>query len=128
LPTARISGVWQSAHVVGASLGGMIGQVIHARHPRRKRPDHPSKAGRATAAAIPGAHLVTYPGMGHDLPKPLWPSILEEIQKLTRVHAPAERTPAQELTFDDPRLRLQPTDIASFKPVATRPRRLQNVI
>lgn len=26
------------------------------------------KGGKATAAAIPGAKLVTYPGMGHDLP------------------------------------------------------------
>jgi pimeloyl-ACP methyl ester carboxylesterase len=37
------------------------------------------KGGRATAAAIPGARLVTYPGMGHDLPAALWPSILDEI-------------------------------------------------
>ncbi len=42
---------------------------------------HP-KAGRATAAAIPGARLVSYPGMGHDLPKELWPSIVEEIRRL----------------------------------------------
>lgn len=26
------------------------------------------EGGRATAAATPGARLVTYPGMGHDLP------------------------------------------------------------
>jgi pimeloyl-ACP methyl ester carboxylesterase len=38
-----------------------------------------SKGGRATAAAIPGARLVTYPGMGHDLPAALWPAILDEI-------------------------------------------------
>jgi pimeloyl-ACP methyl ester carboxylesterase len=37
--------------------------------------------GRATAAAVPGARLVTYPGMGHDFPRELWPSILEEIAK-----------------------------------------------
>ena len=29
--------------------------------------------GEATAAAIPGAQLVTFPGMGHDMPKELWP-------------------------------------------------------
>jgi len=28
--------------------------------------------GRAVAAAIPGAELITFEGMGHDLPKPLW--------------------------------------------------------
>ncbi|MGN9838843.1 alpha/beta fold hydrolase [Nonomuraea sp. H19] len=43
----------------------------------------PVAAGHATAAAIPGARLVTYPGMGHDLPRPLWPDIVAEITKLT---------------------------------------------
>ncbi|MEO3873875.1 alpha/beta hydrolase [Nonomuraea sp. B12E4] len=43
----------------------------------------PVAGGRATAAAIPGARLVTYPGMGHDLPVPLWPQITAEITKLT---------------------------------------------
>jgi pimeloyl-ACP methyl ester carboxylesterase len=38
--------------------------------------------GRATAAAIPGAKLVTYPGMGHDLPRPLWPRFQSEIAAL----------------------------------------------
>lgn len=42
---------------------------------------HP-RAGRATAAAIPGARLVTYPGMGHDLPRQLWPAMLEEIRAM----------------------------------------------
>jgi pimeloyl-ACP methyl ester carboxylesterase len=37
------------------------------------------KAGRATAAAIPGARLVIYPELGHDLPRELWPPILDEI-------------------------------------------------
>lgn len=40
------------------------------------------RAGRATAAAIPGARLVTYPGMGHDLPRELWPTIVDEIATL----------------------------------------------
>jgi hypothetical protein len=40
------------------------------------------KAGLATASAIPGARLVTYPGMGHDLPRALWPSIIDEIRTL----------------------------------------------
>jgi pimeloyl-ACP methyl ester carboxylesterase len=31
------------------------------------------KGGRSTAQAVPGARLVTYPGMGHDLPRALWP-------------------------------------------------------
>lgn len=49
-------------------------------------------AGRATAAAIPGARLVTYPGMGHDLPHELWPAMVDEIRVLadeaTRSHEP----------------------------------------
>ncbi len=35
--------------------------------------------GRATAAAVPGARLVTWPGMGHDLPRGMWPHIIGEI-------------------------------------------------
>ena len=35
--------------------------------------------GAATAAAIPGARLVTIPGMGHDLPEALWPRLVDEI-------------------------------------------------
>ncbi len=35
--------------------------------------------GAATAGAIPGARLVTYPGMAHDLPEALWPTFIEEI-------------------------------------------------
>ncbi len=34
---------------------------------------------RATAAAVPGSRLVTYPGMGHDLPRELWPAMINEI-------------------------------------------------
>ena len=36
-------------------------------------------AGEATADAIPGARLLTIPGMGHDLPEPLWPQVVEAI-------------------------------------------------
>lgn len=39
-------------------------------------------AARETADAIPGARLVTYPGMGHDLPRALWPDIVTEITTL----------------------------------------------
>jgi pimeloyl-ACP methyl ester carboxylesterase len=37
--------------------------------------------GRATAKAIPGAELDVIEGMGHDLPRNLWPRILEAIGK-----------------------------------------------
>lgn len=41
--------------------------------------------GRATAAAVPGSRLVMYPGMGHDLPRALWPTIVEEIRSIAGV-------------------------------------------
>ena len=37
--------------------------------------------GRATAAAIPGAELVLIEGMGHDLPRPLWPRLVDLIAR-----------------------------------------------
>jgi pimeloyl-ACP methyl ester carboxylesterase len=37
------------------------------------------EAGRETAAIIPGARLVTYPGLGHDLPRELWSAFADEI-------------------------------------------------
>jgi pimeloyl-ACP methyl ester carboxylesterase len=42
----------------------------------------PLAAGLATAAAIPGADLWTVPGMGHDLPRPLWPEMVTRIGSL----------------------------------------------
>ena len=39
-------------------------------------------AARATAKAIDGARLVVLPGVGHDLPAPLWPTIADEVRQL----------------------------------------------
>jgi pimeloyl-ACP methyl ester carboxylesterase len=52
--------------------------VLHGQQDRLIRPD----GGRATADAIPGAELVLLPGMGHDLPKPLWPHVVEQIKNV----------------------------------------------
>jgi pimeloyl-ACP methyl ester carboxylesterase len=41
-----------------------------------------SEAGKATAAAIPGATLVLEEGMGHDLPEPLWSTLIDHIEAL----------------------------------------------
>ena len=47
-------------------------------------------AARATAKAIDGARLVILPGVGHDLPAPLWPQIAREVRQLAdRTSAPA---------------------------------------
>ncbi|MGH9101518.1 MAG: alpha/beta fold hydrolase [Acidimicrobiales bacterium] len=35
--------------------------------------------GVATAEAVPGARLVLVPGMGHDLPEPIWPMLVDAI-------------------------------------------------
>ncbi len=50
--------------------------VVHGQDDPLIRP----AGARATADAIPGAALVLLPGMGHDLPKPLWPSIIRQIE------------------------------------------------
>jgi pimeloyl-ACP methyl ester carboxylesterase len=39
------------------------------------------EAGRDTAAAIPGAELLEIEGMGHDLPRALWPTLVDAIAK-----------------------------------------------
>jgi pimeloyl-ACP methyl ester carboxylesterase len=35
--------------------------------------------GRATAEAVPGATLIVLEGMGHDMPRELWPQIIDGI-------------------------------------------------
>ena len=49
--------------------------VIHGTSDRLVNPS----GGRATARAIPGARLRMIDGMGHDLPRELWPTFVEEI-------------------------------------------------
>jgi pimeloyl-ACP methyl ester carboxylesterase len=49
--------------------------VIHGKNDILVNPS----GGRATAKAIPGARLKLVEGMGHDLPRALWPSFVEEI-------------------------------------------------
>jgi pimeloyl-ACP methyl ester carboxylesterase len=39
-------------------------------------------AGRATAAALPDAELLVLPGMGHDLPREIWPTVVAAISRL----------------------------------------------
>jgi pimeloyl-ACP methyl ester carboxylesterase len=41
----------------------------------------PFEGGRDTAEAVPGAELLAIPGMGHDLPRALWPTFVEAIVK-----------------------------------------------
>lgn len=46
----------------------------------------PLPGGQATAAAVPGAELKVFPGMGHDLPRALWPEVIDAVTKLTAGH------------------------------------------
>lgn len=43
----------------------------------------PVEHARDTAAAIAGAELVVVEGMGHDLPRPVWPRLVDAITQLT---------------------------------------------
>jgi pimeloyl-ACP methyl ester carboxylesterase len=49
--------------------------VIHGTRDPLVKPS----GGRATAKAIPGARLMMVDGMGHDLPRDLWPTFAEAI-------------------------------------------------
>ena len=44
--------------------------------------------GEATAAAIPGATLMRVPGMGHDIPRALWPRFIDGIEATARRATP----------------------------------------
>jgi pimeloyl-ACP methyl ester carboxylesterase len=58
--------------------------VIHGTRDPLVRPS----GGRATARAIPGARLRMIEGMGHDLPRELWPTFVDDIAD-TAARAPA---------------------------------------
>jgi pimeloyl-ACP methyl ester carboxylesterase len=50
-----------------------------------------ASGGKATAAAIPGARLELIEGMGHDLPRQLWPRLVDlVVATAERARAPAE--------------------------------------
>lgn len=77
------AGVFRQLHAISASgdrtqaLRGVRAPttVIHGKRDPLVRP----AGGRATARAIPGARLRMIDGMGHDLPRDLWPTFVEEI-------------------------------------------------
>jgi pimeloyl-ACP methyl ester carboxylesterase len=54
----------------------------------------PPRAGRATGRAIPGAELVEIEGMGHDLPRELWPRIVDHVARNAEQATVRERSKA----------------------------------
>jgi pimeloyl-ACP methyl ester carboxylesterase len=77
------AGVLRQLHAIGASGDrtealrrlDVPTTVIHGSRDPLVRP----AGGRATARAIPGARLKMIDGMGHDLPRDLWPTFVDEI-------------------------------------------------
>lgn len=56
----------------------------------------PVFGGRMTARAIPGARLMIIPGMGHDLPRAVWPKIAGAIaENARRARRPAAARPVE---------------------------------
>ena len=51
----------------------------------------PVENGRLVADAVPGARLVEFDGMGHDLPKRVWPQVLDAIDEIAHQAAPLQR-------------------------------------
>ncbi len=47
----------------------------------------PVENGRRVAAAIPGARLLEIHGMGHDIPKRVWPEVADAVAALSRAHS-----------------------------------------
>jgi len=51
----------------------------------------PVENGRLVADAVPGARLVEFDGMGHDLPQRVWPQVLDAIDEIAHQAAPLQR-------------------------------------
>jgi len=51
----------------------------------------PVENGRLVAAAVPGARLIEFDGMGHDLPERVWPKVADAIDDLAHRAAPVSR-------------------------------------
>jgi pimeloyl-ACP methyl ester carboxylesterase len=56
--------------------------VVHGAQDPLIRPS----AGRAVARAVPGARLIEFPGMGHNLPAALWPALATAVRDLVASH------------------------------------------
>ena len=95
--------------------------VIHGTVDKMIRPS----GGRATAKAIPGARLMMIEGMGHDLPRGVWPQIIDAIAEHARAATAAAAAVAAALSGGRSRATMRVAATAAF--MASRDRRVQHV-
>lgn len=62
--------------------------VLHGQDDPLLRP----RAATAIASRIPGARLVNLPGVGHDIPEPVWHTVAEEVRALVEASAGRARS------------------------------------
>jgi pimeloyl-ACP methyl ester carboxylesterase len=92
------AGVLRQLHAISASgdrtpaLRGvrLPATVIHGKNDPLVRP----AGGRATARAIPGSRLMMIDGMGHDLPRELWPTFVDAIAETAALASSGAKQPA----------------------------------
>ena len=93
---------WHGGHLAGLRVPAL---VLHGEDDQVLRP----AAARHTAAAIDGARLRIFPGLGHYLPKELWPAFADEIRALADEAQQPPAPPAAAATPPaDPRPEPQP--------------------
>lgn len=81
----QIGATWHGGRLAELRVPAL---VLHGAQDPVVRPS----AARTTAAAISGARLVLLPGVGHDLPRPLWPRIADEVRALAERAGVGRRT------------------------------------
>jgi pimeloyl-ACP methyl ester carboxylesterase len=81
----QVGARWRGGRLAGMRVPAL---VLHGEQDQIGRP----AAARDTAAAIPGARLVLLPGVGHDLPREVWPQVADEVRALAD-RATAARSP-----------------------------------
>lgn len=81
----------QSLKIPALVIHGLNDRLVHV------------SGGRATARSIPGAELLLIPGMGHDLPRKLWPVFVDGVARTaarTTARAPGARSSAEAHSAD----------------------------
>ena len=95
--TRQSTARWHGGHLADLHVPAL---VLHGEDDQVLRP----AAARRTAAAIDGARLRIFPGLGHYLPRELWPDFADEIRALAdqAQHPPAQpaaaATPSEDST------------------------------